>query len=311
MQGWPGYKWVLFLSVVIVSLLGITGLLYAFLTWFRAWKHAGVMAIVDSELLLLITFSSAFFLLTALPGFTGTLFDSQQLLTMYTLFQILCLVLITAVFYLSHKRATSTLPEALQLSWTQVFTPIDRLAIQHSLHCCGYQSAFQSATRSEDCHAGTSLPGCKQAFVDFESRNLGKIWRGAVVCGLIFLVDMFVGYLCAQRLTGVFALGGMGKGSRGDGQTRRILEKLKSFRLGRGRSSGASADSEDIILNIRKPEPFQPRARADTRAVSSGVRHEGHGHNGREASLNGRNGNGGGYDRDYFSNAHQGQGYAF
>lgn len=172
-----------------------------------AWDHADVMYVADYDILVLITIASAILLLTFLVGFTGTILNSRPILALYALLLWPALISILTVGYPSYKRYAFSLDRKLNLAWSQWYTPLGRLIIQDSLHCCGFYSALHSFTPSKRCFSRTQLPGCKAKLYNFEHTNLYNIWSMAFSLVPLHILNIFVSLLCANHVTKTFGKG--------------------------------------------------------------------------------------------------------
>ncbi|KAG5636094.1 hypothetical protein H0H81_009142 [Sphagnurus paluster] len=233
-QGWSVFKWVLLLSVSMVFVYGVTGLVCAIMTWFRTWDKADVMRVVDEDVLTIITLTASILVFTALVGLCGVFLNSRPILATYTLLLWPGLVCILSIGYASYRRVTFALDHKLNLEWSQYYTPLGRLLIQNSLHCCGYYNTLHAGTPSSRCYPRAPLPGCKGKLYRFESDNLATIWSAAFALALLHIVNIFVALLCANHLTEPFG-GGItpkqyrltGKDVRADAE--KILRDLSAY----------------------------------------------------------------------------------
>ncbi|KAJ7243802.1 tetraspanin Tsp2 family [Mycena rebaudengoi] len=204
---WTGFKWCLFFSVCTVFAYGTAGLVCALMTWFRTWGQADVMYVADNDVLILITLAASILIFTALVGMTGTLLNSRPILAVYTLLLWPAFAALLVIGYTSYKRSTFSLENKLNLSWSQYYTPLGRLLIQDSLHCCGYYNALHEATPSKRCYPRTMLPGCKGKLYRFESANLELVWSSVFSLVPLHLVNVLVALLCANHITYEFGKG--------------------------------------------------------------------------------------------------------
>ena len=172
-----------------------------------AWDHADVMYVADFDILVLITISAGILLLTFLVGFTGTILNSRPILSVYALLLWPALASILAIGYTSYKRYAFSLDRKLNLAWSEWYTPLGRLTIQDSLHCCGFYSALHSVTPSKRCYSRTQFPGCKAKLYDFERKNLGIIWSLTFSLVPLHIFNIFVSLLCANHVTKTFGKG--------------------------------------------------------------------------------------------------------
>ncbi|EGN97950.1 hypothetical protein SERLA73DRAFT_56106, partial [Serpula lacrymans var. lacrymans S7.3] len=204
---WTIHKWFLLLSVIIVLAYGITGLILAIITWFRAWQHADVTYVADYDILVLLTLAGCILVLSAVVGLSGTLLNSRPILAIYALLLWPALIALLAVGYAAYKRATFALDRKLDLAWSQYYTPYGRLLIQESLGCCGYYSPLHDASPSARCYSRTSLPGCKGKLYRFERMQLATIWSATFSLVPLHILAIVVALLCANHVTRRFGKG--------------------------------------------------------------------------------------------------------
>ena len=251
---WTPFKWCLFLSVTSVFAYGSVGLICALMTWFKsqlifrisiallivsnkyssAWDKAGVMAVADGDLLVLITWAASMILFTALLGMTGTLLNSRPILAVYTVLLWPAFISLLSVGYVAYKRDTLSLDHKLNLSWSRHYNSLGRLVIQDSLKCCGFYSSLHAASPSKRCYLRTPLPGCKGNLYNFERQNLSRIWRTVFALVPLHMVNLVVALLCANHMTNTFGKGIIPKQYRLNAtdvkaDAEKILEGVVSF----------------------------------------------------------------------------------
>lgn len=192
-----------------------------------AWMYADVMSVADYDILVLITVSSALLLLTFLIGITGTILNSRPILAIYAFLLWPAFASVLAIGYTGYKRSTFALDRKLNLAWSQWYTPLERLIIQNTLHCCGFYNPMHEVTPSKMCYVRTSLPGCKAKLWAFEKTNLKRIWIVAFSVVPLHIVNIFVALCCANHVTVRFGKGIMPKRYRLKGEdVRRDAEKI-------------------------------------------------------------------------------------
>lgn len=204
-----------------------------------AWDQADVMNVADNDVLILITLTASAMVFIALVGMSGVFMNSRPVLATYTLLLWPALLSLLAVGYISYKRATFSLDHKLNLSWSQYYTPLGRLLIQDSLHCCGFYSPLHEGTPSKRCYARSPLPGCKRNLYRFEHDNLGFIWSTAFALALLHLVNIVIALLCANHVTETF-----GKGIT-----------PKKYRLS---GTDVRADAENLLRNMSRLDTSCP-----------------------------------------------------
>ncbi|KAG1829017.1 hypothetical protein DFJ58DRAFT_826302 [Suillus subalutaceus] len=175
---WNRFKWALFIANLALSTYALAGLIFCLLTWFDVFEHADIVR--QSTLSL----SGSALPSSLPPGYT------------------------------TYKQRTFNLEGKLNAQWSRDLGAEGRLRIQNRLHCCGYYSPFVEATVSQSCYARSVLPGCKEAYVNFEKRVL-EIWY-TIAFSLVplQLVIMLAGLLCSNHVTYRFGKGMMPKAYR-------------------------------------------------------------------------------------------------
>ncbi|KAG2093722.1 uncharacterized protein F5147DRAFT_657344 [Suillus discolor] len=116
--------------------------------------------------------------------------------------------------YMTYKQRTFNLEGKLNSQWSRDLGATGRLRIQNKLHCCGYYSPFVEATVSQSCYARSVLPGCKEAYVNFEKCALDFWYTIAFPLVPLQLVIMLAGLLCSNHVTYRFGKGMMPKAYR-------------------------------------------------------------------------------------------------
>ncbi|GJE92614.1 tetraspanin family protein [Phanerochaete sordida] len=204
---WTPHKWWLFLSVCTVFASGALGLVYALLTWFKAWEHADVFFVADYDVLVLITLASSLLLFTFIVGMTGTILNSRPILAMYALLLWPAFIAILAVGYTSYKRSAFALDRKLNLAWSKYYSAPGRLIVQDSLWCCGYNSPLHEAAASGRCFARAALPGCKGKLLRFERAVLQTVYTAAFGAVPLHIANIVAALLCANHVTRTFGKG--------------------------------------------------------------------------------------------------------
>lgn len=195
------------------------------------------MNVADNDILAIITLTASILVFTSLVGICGVFLNSRPILATYTLLLWPALASILAIGYVSYKRVTFALDHKLNMSWSQYFTPLGRLSIQDSLHCCGFYSVLHEGTLSNRCYPRSPLPGCKGKLYSFEKDNLATIWSAAFTLALLHILNILVALLCANHLTKTF----------GRGMT------PKQYRLS---EKDVRADADKILEGLRRSRSF-------------------------------------------------------
>ncbi|KAF8495731.1 hypothetical protein F5888DRAFT_1615556, partial [Russula emetica] len=194
-------------SVTIVFLLGLTCLVFSFLTWFAAYPVAPFLLITNSPALVLLTFSSSLLLLASMVGITGTLLNSRPILVVYVLLLFPSFLSFVSVGYLTYKKANFSLDAKVSEAWHHWYSPSARTVLQGALGCCGWSSPLHGAAASGTCYARSPLPGCHGPLVRFE-RDVLSSFAGTVFSLVpLHLGNIFVGLLCANHVMHRFGKG--------------------------------------------------------------------------------------------------------
>lgn len=211
---WNRFKWALFIANLALSIYALAGLIFCLLTWFDVFEHADIVRVGNREELILSTAAAALASVTSVIGWAGILLNNRSFLAVYTFALWLCFALLVTPGYTTYKQRTFNLEGKLNAQWSRDLGAEGRLRIQNRLHCCGYYSPFVEATVSQSCYARSVLPGCKEAYVNFEKRVL-EIWY-TIAFSLVplQLVIMLAGLLCSNHVTYRFGKGMMPKAYR-------------------------------------------------------------------------------------------------
>ncbi|KIY68206.1 hypothetical protein CYLTODRAFT_351740 [Cylindrobasidium torrendii FP15055 ss-10] len=228
---WPRMKWSLLFSILTVLTYGSFATYVCLATWFRTWMHADVMYVVDYDILVLISFCGCILLFTSIIGITGLILNSRPILAVYALLLWPALMSMLAIGYTSYKRHAYALDHKLSFFWSQYFTPLGRLLIQNSLHCCGFYSPLHDAVPSRRCFPRTGLPGCKSKLWRFERTQLATVWQTTFALVAVHLMNIVVSLLCANHVTETFGKGVM----------------PRQYRL-------TKADVRQLEMQMRRPE---------------------------------------------------------
>jgi hypothetical protein len=167
---WNTFKWVLFISVIVVS-EGAHSWANSWLTWralaaVHLWHHRPHLLVVDMVALVgarrrlccrghrhpdlcvclsaqrvtltdpalpVLTLASFLCLLTAVVGLCGTILNSRPILSLYAFLLWPTLVSLLVVGYSSYKRENLRLDRKLNMAWSRYFDDLDRLRIQNNV----------------------------------------------------------------------------------------------------------------------------------------------------------------------------------
>lgn len=205
-----------------------------------AWTHADVMYVADHDILVLISFAGSILLFTSIVGLTGIIVNSRPILAIYNLLLWPALMSMLAIGYASYKRSSFALDHKISFFWSQFFTPLGRLLIQNSLHCCGFLSPLHEAVPSRRCYPRTALPGCRGKLYRFERLHLKTIWQTTFALVAVHLLNIAIALLCSNHVTEMFGKGIMPRKYRlTKGDLKADKEKLEGMIMKRPEYSRA------------------------------------------------------------------------
>lgn len=211
---WNRFKWLLFLANTMFSTYSIVALIFCLLTWFNIWSHADVILVANRSELVISTIAASFGVLTSLIGWAGILLNNRPFLAVYTFFCWITFGLIVIPGYLSYKRSVFNLEGKLNAQWSRTLGQAGRATIQTQLSCCGYFSPFVEATVTQTCYSRSILPGCKAAYMQFESMVLQRWYTVAFLMVPAQILVILAGLLCSNHVTYRFGKGMMPKAYR-------------------------------------------------------------------------------------------------
>jgi len=184
------------------------------LTWFDVWTHADVVRVGNRTELILSTFAASLGVVVALIGWAGILLNNRSFLAVYSFLLWMVFILLLVPGYLTYKQHTFNLEGKINSQWSRALGADGRLRIQNQLECCGYFSPFVEATVSQTCYARTILPGCKQAYLEFERNVLQHWYVVAFALVPLHIFCMVSALLCSNHVTYRFGKGMMPKAYR-------------------------------------------------------------------------------------------------
>lgn len=213
---WNKFKWILFVSNLLLTIYTIIGLIICLLTWFNVFTYADVVRVGNQTELVLCTLTSVVGLLTSLIGWSGILLNNRSFLAVYTLLTWLTFALLVTPGYVAYKKRTFNLEGKINSQWSRDLDTAGRLLIQNELQCCGYYNAFTEATISATCYSRSDLPGCKTRYLAFERSTLKRFYSVAFGIVPLQIGVMVVALLCSNHVTYRFGKGMMPKAYRLD-----------------------------------------------------------------------------------------------
>jgi len=211
---WNRFKWILFVSNILLTSYSLVALIFCLLTWFDVWRHADVLRVGNVPELIISTIAASLGLFTAAVGWPGLLLNNRSFLAIYTFMLWLVFAMLVTPGYITYKRKTFNLEGKINAEWSRSLGTAGRLRIQNQLGCCGYFSPFVEATVSQTCYARSILPGCKKAFLDFEELILTRWYTVAFAIVPLHIGIMVAALLCSNHVTYRFGKGMMPKAYR-------------------------------------------------------------------------------------------------
>ena len=89
----------------------------------------------------------------------------------------------------------------------QWYSPSSRTVLQGALGCCGWSGPLHGAAASGTCYPRSPLPGCHGPLMRFERDVLSSVAGTVFSLVPLYLVNIFVGLLCANHVTHRFGKG--------------------------------------------------------------------------------------------------------
>jgi hypothetical protein len=197
-----------------LTVYSIVALIFCLLTWFNVWTHAEIILVGNRPELITSTIAASVGILTSVIGWAGILLNNRSFLAIYTFLCWITFGLLVIPGYLSYKRREFNLEGKVNAQWSQTLGQGGRATIQTQLSCCGYFSPFIEATITQTCYARSILPGCKEAYKDFEAMVLERWYVVAFALVPAHLAVMIAGLLCSNHVTYRFGKGMMPKAYR-------------------------------------------------------------------------------------------------
>lgn len=183
-------------------------------TWFNIFTRADVVRTGNRPELVLCTLAAVVGLFTSIIGWAGILLNNRSFLAVYTFLTWITFALLVIPGYITYKTRTFNLEGKINSQWSRDLDTADRLVIQNVLGCCGYYSPFEEATVSSTCYSRSNLPGCKQAYLDFERVALKRFYTVVFCLSGVQIMIMVAGLLCSNHVTYRFGKGMMPKAYR-------------------------------------------------------------------------------------------------
>lgn len=106
---WNKFKWILFISNVVVSAYSLVALVFCILTWLDAFGHADVVRVGNRAELILSTIAATLGVFTALLGWAGLLLNNRGFLAVYTFLLWAVFAFSVAPGYMTYKQRTFNL----------------------------------------------------------------------------------------------------------------------------------------------------------------------------------------------------------
>ncbi|KAJ6578270.1 hypothetical protein B0H19DRAFT_932775 [Mycena capillaripes] len=211
---WTRFKVILFIANIFLSIYSLSALVFTLLVYFRTLKDAPILLVANRTELALSTLAASVTLFTAALGFPGILLNNRPFLAVYTFLLWVTFGLLVVPGYITYKHRALNLEGKVNQQWSQELGSAGRLTVQNILNCCGYFSPFVEATVSSTCYARSVLPGCKEAFLDFQRSTLTRWYTVAFGLVPLHIAIIVAGLLCSNHVTYRFGKGMMPKAYR-------------------------------------------------------------------------------------------------
>ncbi|KAG0695513.1 hypothetical protein DFH29DRAFT_783939, partial [Suillus ampliporus] len=184
-----------------LSICALVSLIFCLLTWFDIFEHADQAELVTS------TAAAILASLTSTNGWASILLNKRSFLAVCAFTPWLCFALLITPSYMPYKQCTFNPEGQINAQWSRKLGADGHLRIQNKLHCCGYYSPFVEATTSQTWYSCSILPGCKEAYINFEKHVLCLWYTIASSLVPLQLVIMLAGLLCSNHVTYRFGKG--------------------------------------------------------------------------------------------------------
>ncbi|KAG1902738.1 uncharacterized protein F5891DRAFT_1186380 [Suillus fuscotomentosus] len=195
---WNRFKWALFIANLALSIYGLAGLIFCLLTWFDVFEHADIIRVGNRTELVFSTAAAVLASLTSIIGWAGILLNNRSFLAVYTFTLWLCFALLVTPGYMTYKQRTFNLEGKLN---------------SHSI-AVDITPPSSKLLSPKAVTPAPVLPGCKEAYVNFEKHALDFWYTIAFSLVPLQLVIMLAGLLCSNHITYRFGKGMMPKAYR-------------------------------------------------------------------------------------------------
>jgi hypothetical protein len=271
---WTRFKVILFFANTVLSMYSLCALVFTLLTYFRTLKDAPILLVANPTELALSTLAASVALFTALLGWPGILLNNRPFLAVYTFMLWVSFGLLVVPGYITYKRRALNLEGKINQQWSEELGASGRLIVQDVLGCCGYFNPFVEATISSTCYSRSVLPGCKQAFLDFEHMALERWYTVAFGLVPIHILIIVAGLLCSNHVTYRFGKGMMPKAYRLSREAMAVIVEKYAAQLADqygvdAASHMLSASATGSTAHLLSPHAQSPYSTAGSPAVSA------------------------------------------
>ncbi|KAG0230251.1 hypothetical protein BGW41_002566 [Actinomortierella wolfii] len=201
---WTKSKWVLILSVLLLSAYSVAGLVVALGYLTKRIEHAALVLEFHSNMVYLCLVGSVVGIVTAIIGAVGIWREDRVWLSVYNLLLWVVFALNTAIGYIAFLRVKDFLRQTVQKEWVNDYTREQRLLVQREMRCCGYISSKSDAAYDLRCFPGTVLPPCRSKYLRFEGNTLNAFWTASFALVPVELFVMLAALLCANHVDGMW-----------------------------------------------------------------------------------------------------------
>ncbi|KAF9421034.1 hypothetical protein BGZ94_008974 [Podila epigama] len=200
---WTKSKWILFFSVLLLLAYSAAALAIAIGYMIGHFEHSAVAMEIHGNLVYITLAASIMGLITGLIGMIGVIRENRVWLSWFNvlLWPLFCLYL--SVGYITFRRVKYNLRAHLREEWLHSYTRSQRLVIQRTLKCCGYDTPSVSGAYDMRCFPMTVLPGCRTKYNNYEKDLLTTCWTVSFALVPVQLFVMIAALLCSNHVDGM------------------------------------------------------------------------------------------------------------
>ncbi|KAI8583668.1 hypothetical protein K450DRAFT_222220 [Umbelopsis ramanniana AG] len=199
--GWTKSRWLLLFSNIFFMLYATMAFIACMVTYGEGYTNAPIVVAANASILGVTLAFSLLSMVVACIGMAGIIRKDRRLLGWYCLWLWPCFGLLCAIGYLGYKQDTWNLSAKLGMQWRYNLSSNARIALQNTLHCCGFDNPSDHATYFDRCFPKSLLPGCEYKLHQFESSFLKTTYIVAFSFVPVQLIVMIFAILCSNHVT--------------------------------------------------------------------------------------------------------------